>query len=45
MWAYLGTIELFGIQYINTIIDSSACQGESALLQKKNIHTAISSAK
>jgi tRNA (guanosine-2'-O-)-methyltransferase len=45
VWACLRTIDSFGIQHVDLIIDSPQYQGKAALAQKRGMRTAMGSAQ
>jgi tRNA G18 (ribose-2'-O)-methylase SpoU len=45
VWACLRTIESFGIQYVDVVIQSSLYKGKAALSQKRGMRTAVGSAQ
>jgi tRNA G18 (ribose-2'-O)-methylase SpoU len=45
VWACLRTIESFGIQHVNVIVQSGKYRGRAALSQKKGMRTAMGSAQ
>jgi tRNA (guanosine-2'-O-)-methyltransferase len=45
VWACLRTIDSFGIQHVDLIINSSLYQGKAALAQKRGMRTAMGSAQ
>jgi tRNA G18 (ribose-2'-O)-methylase SpoU len=45
VWACLRTIESFGIQYVDVIIESSTYKGKAAISQKRGMRTAVGSAQ
>lgn len=45
VWACLRTIDSFGIQHVDLVIDSARYQGKAALAQKRGMRTAVGSAQ
>lgn len=45
VWACLRTIDSFGIQHVDLVIDSPRYQGKAALAQKRGMRTAMGSAQ
>jgi tRNA G18 (ribose-2'-O)-methylase SpoU len=45
VWACLRTIESFGIQYVDVVIQSSLYKGKAAISQKRGMRTAVGSAQ
>ncbi len=45
VWACLRTLDSFGIQYVDVVIQSGRYQGKAALTQKRGMRTAMGSAK
>jgi hypothetical protein len=41
VWACLRTLDSFGIQYVDVIIDSSLYEGKAAVMQKRGMRTAM----
>jgi tRNA (guanosine-2'-O-)-methyltransferase len=45
VWACLRTLDSFGIQHVDVVIQSGQFQGKAALVQKRGMRTAMGSAK
>lgn len=45
VWACLRTIDSFGVQHVDVVIDSPRYQGKAALAQKRGMRTAMGSAQ
>ncbi|KAL7557873.1 hypothetical protein ACA910_010923 [Epithemia clementina (nom. ined.)] len=45
VWACLRTLDSFGIQYVDVIVDPSQYKGKAALYQKRSMRTAMGSAQ